>query len=401
MGLISRVSSRTYRLLSEKCQHMDSLNKPSHLKTLNKTPFIQLAGHITFSEKQIPCIIPNHEKDNQTIFKLIQPPPKGQIEFIFYRHKHIYMSRFENFERELKIDKHVNIESSYPNVQCHFSDSGLSDWSTQNRTNVSFSQSDHHSQSISYQITVESSIESSIQKTSRKVSSSTNSYRQQYCRFDDLKNISPDSLKKFLFDFTPTFYGIHSINGYDYLELENLYASFPNPCLADVKIGKQTFDPTADEAKRKRRMAKWPPLQTLGYQFLGIQRGLDGKHLDRSWCRSLKLEEIFTAFSRFLPEPNIEQKQNQIELIHKIKNGFTRSINEITHWTENQTAIQLYATSLYLCYCNSTGRTKIKLIDFAHIFFEEGRRDENFIDGIKNFTRDLNLACDRLVDGLK
>ena len=310
------------------------------------------------------------------------------------------MSRFER-ELDLKVDaKHINIESSYPNVQCNFSDSGLSDWSTQNSTNVSFSQSDHHSHTNSHQVTAESSILQNSQKTSRKPSS-TNSYRQQYCRFDDLKtkHINPDSLKKFLFDFTPTFYGIHSINGYDYLELENLYASFPNPCLADVKIGKQTFDPTADEAKRKRRMAKWPPLQTLGYQFLGIQRGSDGKHLDRSWCRSLKLEEIFVAFSRFLPEPS--QQQNQIELIHKIKNGFTQSIEEITNWTENQTAIQLYATSLFLCYCNSTGRTKIKLIDFAHIFFEEGRRDENFIDGIKNFTRDLNLACDRLVDGLK
>merc|ERR1712048_852407 len=120
MGLISRVSSRTYRLLSEKCQHMDSLTKPPNLKTLNKTPFIQLAGRITFSEKQIPCIIPNHEKNNQTIFKLIQPPPKGQIEFIFYRHKHIYMSRFEReLNLDLKVDKHVNIESSYPNVQCH------------------------------------------------------------------------------------------------------------------------------------------------------------------------------------------------------------------------------------------------------------------------------------------
>lgn len=45
--------------------------------------FIQLAGHTTFGESKTPCIVVH--KTRGTVLKLIQPPPRGQKELLFYR----------------------------------------------------------------------------------------------------------------------------------------------------------------------------------------------------------------------------------------------------------------------------------------------------------------------------
>ena len=46
---------------------------------------------------------------------------------------------------------------------------------------------------------------------------------------------------------------------------------FRNPSILDVKIGRVSYDPEADEKKRSAEMAKYPPLAKLGFQLLGMR----------------------------------------------------------------------------------------------------------------------------------
>ena len=65
------------------------------------------------------------------------------------------------------------------------------------------------------------------------------------------------------------FFGVKTVNGYDYLELERIGAKFGEGMIAtaDIKIGKVTYDPLASEAK-KARSNKWEALPFVGYQYI-------------------------------------------------------------------------------------------------------------------------------------
>jgi len=58
-----------------------------------------------------------------------------------------------------------------------------------------------------------------------------------------------------------------------YLKLEDACRRFRNPSILDIKIGRVSYDPDADEHKRSIEMAKYPPLSELGFQLLGMRVG--------------------------------------------------------------------------------------------------------------------------------
>ena len=56
-----------------------------------------------------------------------------------------------------------------------------------------------------------------------------------------------------------------------YLHLEDLAKGFKGPCVADIKIGRITYDPDATPKKRATEEAKYPPQKVLGFQFRGMR----------------------------------------------------------------------------------------------------------------------------------
>ena len=56
-----------------------------------------------------------------------------------------------------------------------------------------------------------------------------------------------------------------------YLKLEDVCRRFRNPSILDVKIGRVSYDPEADDRKRSAERAKYPPLAELGFQLLGMR----------------------------------------------------------------------------------------------------------------------------------
>lgn len=343
-------------------------------KQLESTP-IQLAGHISFGESNIPCI--TFDKENNTVLKLIQPPPKGQNEFIFYRHTKVYIDQYKNEqynESTIKIDR-SSTQNSLTTTHETLSDSGISDSSK-----VAILSKISNSKDEDLNLTADDQTSQQQQPTTC-IKRFIKNYSLEQNIFNNLK-LDKNLIQKLINDFLPKFYGTKQINGYDYIELENLGYNFIQPNMADVKIGKVTYDPDADQEKIIRRSKKWPPLKMVGYQFLGIKRNENGdQQLDRNYFRSLSINTYKSAIYKFLPS----SYKKRLQIIPK----YIQKIDEIISWFQSQNCIQFYASSLLLAYCSQNNDIAIKMIDFAHVFYEEEKIDDNYLFGIQNFKRDL------------
>ena len=86
----------------------------------------------------------------------------------------------------------------------------------------------------------------------------------------------------------------------DYLEFSRLGNRVPSNrlCLADIKIGKHTWSPDANEEKRKQQDSLWLPQTELGYTWLGIRR-VGSPKLDKHFGRSKTLAEIRDCFDAY------------------------------------------------------------------------------------------------------
>lgn len=344
-------------------------------KITKTNEIVQLGGHQTFGENNIKCIILS--KDNKTLLKLIQPPPRGQKELIFYRH----LLRASN-KASLSICSMPYVISDSGTGFSHTS-SSVTDKSTTTTT--------LHQLSMTRRPSGTSSCTSyeSDSNTHTSQHQPSESPAIQLLRQDLLSNIniSAQLLSTLRDKFVPKFYGIKTIEGYDYLEIERIGCNLetatrdnlPSLSSADIKIGRVTYDPMANEAKKKRCM-KWPPGQLLGYRYLGIKRRGD-ELVDKLFCRTLKLEEINRAHFKFLPD--------NAALRRRVTGKFVELLDELITWFQKQTTFQFYGSSLLFMYNDATEEVDMRMIDFAHVFYEEGMTDENYLFGVKNLRRDF------------
>lgn len=284
----------------------------------------QLAGHI-LTDTGTPCLL---ESSVGTILKLIQPPPKGHVELTFY--KHLITSSIMND----KLGKNSTSLMS--------SDSGISNLD---------------------------------QETNKKCLSKIKQSKQLLLeqQYSPQLQISNPLLTTLRNKFVPKFYGIRTVNGYDYLEIENLTTKFKNACTCDIKIGRVSYDPLADENKRQKCYEKFPLQSEFGYQFLGIRRGNCQKN--KIFGRSLNQTTIHQAFDEFLPAEKGQRMAIKMKIVKKLE--------KLLEWFESQSSLQFYGSSLLVLYSLDDFECDVKMIDFAHVFYEE-MVDENYIFGLKN-----------------
>ena len=53
--------------------------------------------------------------------------------------------------------------------------------------------------------------------------------------------------------------------------MDDLAYGIKHPAIIDFKIGKQTYDPEATDEKIKRQKLKYPPVEKIGFQLLGMR----------------------------------------------------------------------------------------------------------------------------------
>lgn len=112
-------------------------------------------------------------------------------------------------------------------------------------------------------------------------------------------------------NFTPPYYGVWGQEDFDpslpygiadgaHLLLQNLTINYAQPCVMDLKLGTQTYEPNAPPAKRERERSKCSSQVDVGFRIVGM-RVYDPHHpdadetgfrfWDKQYGRSLASEE--------------------------------------------------------------------------------------------------------------
>lgn len=152
-------------------------------------------------------------------------------------------------------------------------------------------------------------------------------------------------------DLVPKYYGTTTLSINDKLVkciiLEDVTCDFAEPCIMDIKIGKQTWDPEAKFEKILAEQEKYKECKRdLGFCIPGFQvfKISDNNLIkfDKCYGKSLNKDTVSEALKIFLNG----------------ENGFCRSLLmqilaplwKIQHWARNQTSLRLYSSSLLLIY---------------------------------------------------
>jgi hypothetical protein len=229
--------------------------------------------------------------------------------------------------------------------------------------------------------------------------------------------------------FMPTYYGevhdhpavgsarLHEHETRSFLVLEDVTSSFSEPCVMDIKIGKQTHAPDASAIKVSIEAQKGSLHSDNGYRISGM------RIFDTSGAVNLKRDDIYEMCS-FSNENalNLFLKNAPVGQRNEIVAHFLRRICEMETYFEQQKEFRFYGSSLLFVYegcCRDIEmylpstiiRSSVHMIDAAQVWsvrtgerlcsedqksclgsedenLEIAEVDENFLVGLRNLKRD-------------
>ena len=80
--------------------------------------------------------------------------------------------------------------------------------------------------------------------------------------------------------------------------------------------------------------------------------------------------------------------EKKVAIVKKI----LEKLNDIIQWFEKQSCLQFYASSILITYSLSKVAVDMRMIDFAHTFYEPDKPDENYLFGARNLRRDFEKS---------
>jgi len=197
-------------------------------------------------------------------------------------------------------------------------------------------------------------------------------------------------------NFIPRFLGLHQFISEGsvqyYIKMEDIAANFVKPCIADIKIGRQTWDPYSAPEKQLSEDNKYRGTKdSLGFCIPGmcIYDSASGEvlKLDKKYGRTLDNVSVRDALLLYLNGTN---GVNRLLL-----SDILRQLHTIRLWFEEQRHFSFYATSLLLVYdadsleksSSSPVDVRIRMIDFAHVYPAHGSHDANYMHGLCNLIQ--------------
>lgn len=131
-----------------------------------------------------------------------------------------------------------------------------------------------------------------------------------------------------------------------YLGLDDLSRNIYKPCVIDLKMGTQTYEPDADESKKRKEFLKCPYQSQVGFRLTGLKvydvrcncYGWLSKHFGRSIMPSLAFAAIALCF---FDGVNIRKDIVKI-VIQKLERIYT--------WFKNQNRVHFYCSSILIVY---------------------------------------------------
>eukprot|EP01036_Dinobryon_divergens_P025864 gene25864-34453_t len=137
-----------------------------------------------------------------------------------------------------------------------------------------------------------------------------------------------------------------------YLVLENITFRISNPCIIDIKLGTQTYEPYASLEKIRYECAKYPFQKDLGFRFTGFKifdfQSREYNSFDKHLCRQLIPEKdlLYGIALAFF---------NGIIFHTKILGKLLQKIGDLSRWMEQQNEYNFYSSSLLVVYSSQEG----------------------------------------------
>jgi hypothetical protein len=211
-----------------------------------------------------------------------------------------------------------------------------------------------------------------------------------------------------------------------HLLLQDLTSNYSKPCVIDLKLGTQTFEPDAPPEKQERELGKYPEQAEFGFRIVGM-RMYDPDHPDadekgfrcfkKPYGRSLKSrDQILDALRTFLcagvEKPVIASEDKRIAE-DGVNNFLTESVRcktianllvqlrQLRRWFEENKSLRFYASSLLLVYEGDTSKDNgsqdaatAKMIDFGRVRRELGG-DQAYRVGLRMLNSCLGEILDQ------
>ncbi len=175
-----------------------------------------------------------------------------------------------------------------------------------------------------------------------------------------------------------------------YLVLEDLTAPMALPCVADIKVGTQTYTPDTDAEKAAREREKYPWQASLGFRVTGMHvrepRGGGTRCYWRSYGLGLDPFTALHAFEAFLFDGAVVRRDVAVALLLKLR--------PIAEWFAAQTDAVFYSSSVLLLYDGGVPIgcppvVDVRMVDFAHVWDARGCRDEGVLCGLREIISRL------------
>jgi hypothetical protein len=217
--------------------------------------------------------------------------------------------------------------------------------------------------------------------------------------------------------FIPRYYGVVGQDGVShnlgapygitedaYLMLQSLTKSFSKPCVMDLKMGTQTFEPDATEEKQIREFSKYPHQADFGFRIVGMSV-YDPNHVNadekgfrmfgKDYGRKLQTrKQVRQAFRTFFSagvktDTNEDRERNERVRVRSLSNTLLE-MRPLRRWHDENGSLEFRASSLLLIYEGDPVKgngdaTLLKMIDFGHVR-RDSTGDLGYRVGLKSIT---------------
>lgn len=204
-----------------------------------------------------------------------------------------------------------------------------------------------------------------------------------------------------------------------YLLLQSLTRTYARPCVMDLKMGTETYEPDCTDEKRRRESSKYCKQDEFGFRIIGM-RVYDPYHdkaddkgfvlWDKEYGRSLlEPHQVSDAFRLFFGSglkrspPGVATTDEtpptssttvadgaECERIRaRAASNVVLQLRSLRRWFEENQSLQFRASSLLLIYEGDPSRgngdvTMLKMIDFGHVRRVASGGDPGYLTGIQN-----------------
>lgn len=213
--------------------------------------------------------------------------------------------------------------------------------------------------------------------------------------YEELKK--DDSLTK-LRELVPSYFGTVTvkINSKDmtFIVLNDITRGMKKPCVMDVKIGLQTWEPGCSEKKKKDENAKYKECKEQwsfcipGFQVYDLLNSTleQPRKYDKEFGKRLDPKKVISVFKTFL---NFNSGYLGLD---QLVQSFIVQLDHIRRYFQTQKHYHFYSSSVLLAYDAETLTNdkdtypvlRVSLIDFAHVTPANGQIDLNYLQGITN-----------------